>query len=140
MKVLFVCRANVGRSQMASALFNKFSKKNRSTSSGTDVKEKDGKPLFDSQKNEGRYVLECMNDVGLDISKNVRTQITPKLIKEADLIIMMAEKENWPDYLENSPKARFWDVPDAKGTDLAFHISVRNKIEKKVKELIREVG
>ena len=36
MKVLFVCRGNVGRSQMAEAYYNFFTKSNMATSAGTD--------------------------------------------------------------------------------------------------------
>ena len=44
MKILFVCKGNVGRSQMATALFNKMSKI-KASSAGTNVKEDEGQKI-----------------------------------------------------------------------------------------------
>ncbi len=53
MKVLFICRANVGRSQMAEAIFNKFSEGNLAVSAGLNPpKEWEGKLL-----SKTKYVL-----------------------------------------------------------------------------------
>ena len=42
MKILFVCRGNVGRSQMAAAIYKKMFPEHDVTSAGTKVTDKDG--------------------------------------------------------------------------------------------------
>ena len=43
MKVLFVCKSNIGRSQMAEAFFNKFSKNHKAISAGISTENHAGK-------------------------------------------------------------------------------------------------
>jgi protein-tyrosine-phosphatase len=74
------------------------------------------------------FVIEAMQELGLDLSKQTRKQLTPKLIKDADKIIVMDETENPPDYLLNSRKVVFWNVDDAAGTGLQFHRKIRDQI------------
>ncbi|MDO8537812.1 MAG: arsenate reductase ArsC [archaeon] len=134
MKILFVCRANIGRSQIAEAFFNKLSKKHKAISAGAQVDEDNGKVLIEPK------VIEPMKEIGFDISKNKQKQVTQKMIKEADKIICMAKKEELPDYLKKSNKLIFWKVENAKGKDYAFHCKIRDQIKKKVEELVKEIG
>src|SRR3989338_9205445 len=106
MKVLFVCRANVSRSQTASALFNGLSKKNTSTSAGTNVNEKEGRSISDPVTKEGEHVLNCMEDLRYDLSKATRRQLTEKMAQEADLIVAMTDRVDLPGYVKTSPKLR----------------------------------
>ena len=134
MNILFICKANAGRSQMANAFFNKLSKKNKSISAGALVNEKEGGPLPE-------FVLKCMEEEGYDLSNEVRKQLTPDMVKWADKIIIMTERENIPNYLINeSEKITFWEVEDGKGMSYEIHIKIRNKIKKLVEELIKEIG
>ena len=140
MKVLFVCRANVSRSQTASALFNGLSKKNTSTSAGTNVNEKEGRSISDPVTKEGEHVLNCMEDLRYDLSKATRRQLTEKMAQEADLIVAMTDRVDLPGYVKTSPKLRLWDVPDTKGTDYEFHAKVIDQLKKKVESLVKEIG
>src|SRR5208283_761320 len=109
MKVLFICRSNAERSQVAAAFFNRLSKRNRAVSAGTSVEQEGavGQPA-------GRIVTELMLDIGYDLQKVKRKQLTPKLAKSADIIIVTLSdsdiKERLPDYVKHSPKSRFWDL------------------------------
>jgi len=132
MKVLFVCKANVGRSQMAEAFFNRLSKKNSSKSAGTDVDENNGKTLPDS-------MVKCMAEKSYDISKCKRKQLTPKMVKEADKIIVLTAKEDMPTYTDFS-KVVLWDVEDAKGMPYEFHCRIRDYIKSLVERLVKETG
>ena len=75
------------------------------------------------------YVIDVMREVGFDLSKQTRKQLTPELAKVANKIIVMDEKGNLPDYLLGSGKVTFWDIEDAAGTDLAFHRKIRDQIK-----------
>jgi protein-tyrosine-phosphatase len=76
MNILFICKANVGRSQMASAFFSMLSKKNKSTSAGTQVGEKEGQIVGDNEKT--KLLVKVMDEKGIDIRNFKRKQLTPK--------------------------------------------------------------
>lgn len=132
MKILFVCKSNVGRSQMAPVFFNRLSKKHKAIGAGTHVGEDENQPLHE-------FVIKCMAEFGYDLAKNVRKQLTPKIAKEADKIVVMTEKENLPSYIDMS-KVVFWDIEDAKDKSLEFHRQIRDEIKKLVEKLVREIG
>ena len=133
MKVLFVCRGNVGRSQMASAFFNKISEKNQSLSAGTHVGENEGKYLHE-------FVIRCMAESDFDLSKNIRRQLAPEMVKEVDKVVVITEKEDLPNYVKNSKKLIFWDVEDGKGKSYEFHCKIRDQIRNLVEKLVKEIG
>ena len=132
MNVLFVCMGNMGRSQMAEAFFKKLSK-HTYASAGTHVGEKEGQGLNDKVKG-------IMKELGYDLSKATRTQLTPELVEEFDKVIMITAKEDWPEYVKNNEKVTFWDIPDGSGTDLTFHRKIRDDIKKFVQNLVAEIG
>jgi protein-tyrosine-phosphatase len=134
MKILFVCRANVGRSQIAEAFFNRLSKKNTGFSAGTHAGIYQGKPV-----KEFDPVMRCMAELGYDLSEKVSKQITPKMAKEADKIIVLNDKADMPSYVELS-KVELWDVEDGKDRSYEFHCRMRDKIKVLVEELVREIG
>ncbi|OGI15158.1 hypothetical protein A3K63_03445 [Candidatus Micrarchaeota archaeon RBG_16_49_10] len=136
MKVLFVCVANVGRSQMAEAFFNGMSKKNTASSAGTKAERLAGRSVGDLSDK----VTGCMAEAGYDVSKNRSKTLTPKMVEGADIVVSMAEKETWPGYLKKSRKVRFWEVEDGKDMPYEFHCRMRDKIKGKVEELVKEIG
>ena len=136
MKILFVCRGNVGRSQMATAIFNKLSRKHHAFSAGTHVGEKEGQQIHD-------YVIEAMGEFGLDLLKNKRKQLNMEMVREADKVIILCEKRekrDFPEYLKNLRKVIYWQVEDGKGRDYEFHIKMRDQIKNLVEKLVKEIG
>ena len=131
MEVLFVCRANVGRSQMATAFFNRLSKKNKAVGAGTHVGKHEGEQLHP-------FVVQCMSELGYDLSRNTRKQLAPEMVKNADKIIVMTKKENLPDFVDMS-KVVFWEIDDAKDKPLEFHRLIRDQIKSLVEKLVKEI-
>ena len=131
MEVLFICRANVGRSQMAPAFFNRLSKKNKAVGAGTHVGNHEGEPSHP-------FVIQCMSEVGYDLSKNTRKQLTPEMVKNVGKIIVMTEKEDLPDFIDMS-KVVFWEIDDAKDKSLEFHRRIRDQIKSLVEKLVKEI-
>jgi protein-tyrosine-phosphatase len=120
MKVLFICKANVGRSQMGEIFFKDLAPTHEVSSAGIEVPPgKDGATI----ESVSESMLRCMDEAGFDIRKNIVNQLTPEMAVEADIIIVLAP-----------------EVPDAGGTDDAFHIKVREMIREKVKDLISRLG
>ncbi len=135
MKVLFVCRGNVGRSQMAVALFDKYSGE-KAFSAGTKVFEKEGQKLKDIPLAEP--VIRFMKKENIDVAENARTQLAPIMIEEFDKVIIMAESETIPEYLFQSKKAEFWDIEDPKGMNDKGYEKIISQIRNKVKRFINE--
>jgi protein-tyrosine-phosphatase len=132
MNILFVCKANVGRSQMAESLFGMLSKHNV-MSAGTDVKKGDeGKGLHD-------YVIGCLSEMRSDTSGSYRKQLTREIADWADRIYVMTDWKDVPDYLDYS-KIKFWKVEDPKGKSYREHLETMREIKGLVEKLVREIG
>lgn len=143
MKVIFVCRANVGRSQMAEAFFNRFSKTNKSISTGTRVKVKIvGLSMKELQKKsqEAGNVVKAMAEYDYDISSQNIKQLTKRMVEEADKVIVMCRKRTWPDFLKSSPKVEYWRIRDTKTDPLNIIKQTRDKIKEKVEGLVEKIG
>ena len=134
MKVLFVCKANIGRSQMAEAFFNKISKKNKAASGGTNAT-REGKKL-----EMHPLVIKCMLESGIDLRKNKPKKITLKMVKESVIVVIMDNTGDFPDYINKAKKIIYWNIENPKETNLDFHRKTRDEIRKKVEELVNEIG
>ena len=141
MKILFVCRVNVGRSQMAAAFYNALTKSHDATSAGFSVGEHAGKKLSEPViGSTSHHIVRAMKEKGLDLADNERTPITPEMIERSDKIIVLTKKEESPEYLQKSPKTEFWEnIAEMKGKSYEFNQKGRDQIEQKVKELIQRL-
>ena len=135
MKILFVCKGNVARSQMAEAFFNKLSKKNRAFSAGAN-------PGIHLGNIVGKYkdLARCMKDIGIDISQKKSKKLTKEMIEKADVVVSLINKKILPDYVTKSPKLKLFKVEDPGGENYEFHCKIRDRIKKYVKKLVKEIG
>lgn len=131
MKILFVCKANTGRSQMAEAFYNHIHP-NCAKSAGTMV-DIPGEKL--SSRKKGINTLAVMKEIGFDISDNVRTEVTRKMLDDFDKVIVMAEPYTLPHYLINNPKVDYWNVENPVFMSIDDTRKIRDEIIKKVKSL-----
>jgi len=141
MKVLFICRANVGRSQMAKALYNKLSNSENASSVGTIVDGYNGETgqtleEFTKTKPHAKNVMIVMNEEGIDVSKYKREQLTEDMLENYDKVIVLLSPQECPDYLIKNPKTEIWDIEDAAGTGYDFHVKTRDQIKSRIKKLI----
>ncbi|HID29141.1 MAG TPA: flavin reductase, partial [Desulfobacterales bacterium] len=124
-RILFVCKENACRSQMASA-FARYHAGDRieAESAGSAPAEKID-PLME----------EVMRENGIDMAFR-----KPKSIKEAarggkpDLIISMGCEEVSP--LFSGVPSQEWPVPETAGKPIAFMARIRGEIEERVRRLI----
>jgi protein-tyrosine-phosphatase len=131
MKILFVCRGNVGRSQFGEAMFKKYVQGNYEVSSAGTKLSGPEQPISELPLAEN--VIDTMKEEGIDISGNYRTQLTEAMFDDADkVVLVMDDDDPIPDYVQNSSKVIHWDVPDPKGTDLQRHRDVRDIIKQKI--------
>ncbi len=145
MNILFVCVANVGRSQFAEAFFNRRSQ-HQATSAGLKVGASEGQTVGDrtAQANSAASTPANMMQVareeeGLNLSLQVRTQLTPELVARADRVIVIAPNEEFPPYLQDS-KVTFWDTPEIFGESYDMVRQVKDRIKEQVELLVQEVG
>ena len=139
MKILFVCWANVGRSQMAAAFYNHLTATEDAESAGTEV-EYPGETLAERKiRRGGTDVIEAMAEEGIDISGNIKTQITEDMLSHYEKVISMAALEYTPNWLRDYPKYEYWEVKDPGGSGLAETIVARDVIKTKVEKLISNV-
>ncbi len=129
MKILFVCRGNVGRSQMAEALFKKYIKGDYSISSAGTKLSGEECPLVDLPLAEN--VIDVIKEEGIDVSQNYRNQLTEEIFNKADKVVLVVDDADpLPDYVIGRDKVIRWSVPDPKGTTLERHREILNQIKK----------
>jgi protein-tyrosine-phosphatase len=134
MKILFVCRYNVGRSQMAAAMYNKLTSSSDAESAGTEV-EKPGQTLLERTRERGgaSHVIDVMQEEGIDVSNSSRRQVTKPMIKQYDRIISMADKKHTPKWLLKASNYVYWHIPDPMTKNYDETVRAKTQIESKIK-------
>jgi protein-tyrosine-phosphatase len=136
MKVLFVCRGNVARSQLAEAIYNKLTNSNDAGSAGTHV-ENPGETLIGRKKRVGvSNAVDVMKDHGLLSHSQAQTQLTKSMLDDYDLVISMSGKRYTPSWLKDSPKYRYWKITDPKARGYDITNRTRQQIEAKIREVL----
>jgi arsenate reductase (thioredoxin) len=127
-EVLFVCVHNAGRSQMAAALLEHHAGgRIRVRSAGTT-------PSDEIHPN----VVEAMAERGLDVSTARPKGLREDDVREADVVITMGCGDACPVV----PGTRYldWDLPDPAGKPIAEVRPIRDDIERRVLDLLRELA
>ncbi|OGH89020.1 MAG: hypothetical protein A2537_01265 [Candidatus Magasanikbacteria bacterium RIFOXYD2_FULL_36_9] len=135
MKFLFICKANVGRSQMAEAIFNSLTKVHVASSAGLNPPTHwEGEKL-----SKTKHVAPCMLEIGINVSEKISKRLTEPMVKESDRVVVVGEKEDWPIFLKEFVKLTYWDIVDPGDGDRELHITVRDQIREKVVGLVKEL-
>ena len=127
-EVLFVCVHNAGRSQMAAAVLEHHAGgRVRVRSAGTT-------PSDEIHAN----VVEAMAERGLDVSTARPKGLRENDVREADVVITMGCGDACPVV----PGTRYldWDLPDPAGKPIAEVRPIRDDIERRVLDLLRELA
>ena len=106
MKVVFICRRNRFRSQIAEGLLNHLVKDSSyAISAGIDTLPEERGVLFCEYKNDKvKNTLEAMKNHGIDIFQKYAKKITPEMLADADKIIFLTDnEEKIPDWLLKYP-------------------------------------
>jgi len=127
-EVLFVCVHNAGRSQMAAALLEHHAGgRVRVRSAGTE-------PSDEIDPN----VVAAMAERGLDVAAARPRGLRDDDLRDADVVITMGCGDACPVV----PATRYldWDLPNPAGRPLAEIRPIRDDIERRVVDLLRELA
>ena len=135
--ILFVCRGNVGRSQMAEALLNKHSEKYIASSAGTKLSGPE--QTIESLLPKTEHVLAVMKEEGVDISQHKRKQITPEMIQKFKKIILTIDQHDpVPDFLKIAGNTEIWETEDPKGKDLDRTREIKDSLKKRIIQMEKD--
>jgi protein-tyrosine-phosphatase len=125
--VLFVCVHNAGRSQMAAALLDHHARgRIRVNSAGSEPA---------SEVNGA--VVAAMEEIGLDVSKEVPKPLTDEVAEAADVLVTMGCGDGCPVYV--GKRYLDWDLPDPAGKSVEEIRPIRDEIDRRVLELLTEL-
>jgi protein-tyrosine-phosphatase len=121
---------------MAAALYNKMTSSRDADSAGTEVLHPNNTLQERRDRRGGTYVIDAMAAEGIDVTQNLRTQLTKSMLGKYDLIISMAQAEYTPEWLSKHPNYTYWaiDDPGGKGKEATFR--AKEEIKLKLKELV----
>ena len=127
-EVLFVCVHNAGRSQMASALLDRYA--------GGSVRVRSAGSTPADEVNPA--VVAAMREVGIDLSREVPKLLTDEAVGEADVVITMGCGDACPIF----PGKRYenWDLLDPAGQTLEAVRPTRDDIEEHVRRLLTDLN
>jgi arsenate reductase (thioredoxin) len=126
-RVLFVCLHNAGRSQISKALFDRAANpRHEAESAGTEPGER-----------VHPEVVDVMREVGIDLSSRHPHKLTNEMADWADVVVTMGCGDACP-YI---PGKRYidWDLPDPKGRPVEEVRALRDDIERRASDLVREL-
>ena len=127
-EVLFVCVHNAGRSQMAAALLQERSR------GGVVVRSAGSEPATAIHPN----VMRAMKEVGIDLSREIPKLLTDEAVQAADVVITMGCGDACPVY--TGKRYLDWELPDPAGKSLAEVREIRDSIDDRVRQLVRELS
>ena len=128
-RVIFACRHNAGRSQMAAAFFAQMADATRATavSAGTTPAAR-----------VHPEVVEVMRELGMDLSGAQPQRLTTELAVGSRLLVTMGCGEECP-YLPGV-EVQDWPLEDPKGQPVERVREIRAEIQERVASLIEARG
>ena len=126
-EVLFVCKHNAGRSQMAAGLVKLRSRGRIHVRSAGSTPGEEINPA----------AIAAMTELGVDISEEFPRPITDETVRAADVVITMGCGDACPIF----PGRRYedWELEDPEGKDLETVRRIRDEIDVRVRELVGEL-
>lgn len=127
--VLFVCVENAGRSQMAEAFANLYDRgKVEASSAGTIP-----------SNSIHSIAVQAMLEKGIDLSKKKPKRLTPKMLRDADTVIVMGCDVRGFCPAPLLKKVIDWELEDPKDKPIEKVRQIRDGIERKVLKLISKI-
>lgn len=124
--LLFVCIGNACRSQMAEGFARHFGN--------------NGLVVYSAGSHPAGFVareaIDGMKEKGIDISKHYSKGTDELPIDEFDTVVTLGYGITCPDI--TAKKKVEWEIPDPIGHGMEFFRQVRDELEKKIQDLLKE--
>ena len=133
MKILFVCKHNRFRSKVAESIFLALNKNN-----GIEV-ESAGLQLDELRPYIEKNVIQIMKEKGYEIKGKPRKMST-ELIKDFDLIVIVADNVKKELFSGFKGKIIKWDIKDCNANEVERIKKIVDEIEVEVKCLIKQLN
>jgi len=128
MTVLFLCRQNAGRSQMAQAFFERLAPGHEAISAGSE-------PAAAVHSN----VVQAMSEIGIDLSGRIPRRVDKAMLDRADNVISMGCDD--PAVCEYpGRKVEDWSLEDPSKKPIEEVRRVRDEIRARVEALVARLG
>jgi protein-tyrosine-phosphatase len=126
-EVLFVCVQNAGRSQMAAALLDARAGGRVHVRSAGSAPAEEINPA----------VVEALAELGIDVEQEFPKPLTDEVVRAADAVVTMGCGDACPVY----PGKRYedWTIEDPEGKGLEEVRRIRDEIDGRVRQLLREL-
>jgi protein-tyrosine-phosphatase len=129
--VLFVCKANQGRSVMSQALLERVADgRHHAISAGSQAVP--GTPPHP-------VVVEAMREIGIDISHHGAQPLTFEIAAQADVVVTMGCGDACPAVPGRKQLRIDWDLPDPQDADIDTTRAIRDDITRRVEHLVDEL-
>jgi len=129
--VLFVCKANRGRSVMSQALFERAAGgRHRAISAGSEAAAEGG---------PHPEVVEALRELGVDVAAQHPQRLTTELAAEADAVVTMGCGDACPVIRGKKQLRVDWDLPDPKDRPIDEVRATRDDIDQRVRALLAEL-
>jgi len=123
MTILFLCRQNAGRSQMAEALFERLAPGHEAISAGSEPASQVHPP-----------VIEAMKEIGIDLTGRKPQRVDQGMLDRADHVISMGCDD--PAVCEYpGRKVEDWSIEDPSGKSFEDVERIRDEIRERVEAL-----
>ena len=129
--VLFVCRANRGRSVMSQALLERAAGgRHHAISAGSEAVPEGGPHA---------QVVEALRELGLDVAGRTPERLTTELAAQAEAVITMGCGDACPVIPGKKQLRADWDLPDPEDRPLEEVRATRDEIDRRVRDLVAEL-
>ncbi|MBX4201753.1 hypothetical protein KW803_02575 [Candidatus Saccharibacteria bacterium] len=132
-EILFVCVNNVGRSQWAESIYNN-ARPGQAESAGTSVDEPDG--FVGDWVGGPDLIIHVQNEEGPNIARNRRKQLTEDMLQKFGRVVVMAQPETWPNFIQIGGHIDQWEINDPVNMTIGEVRLTRTLVKSKVEELI----
>lgn len=133
--ILFICRANVGRSQMAEGFYADLRGDSHAGSAGVEdfVQKYHGKPT--------EKIIKLMAEKNIDITDHSVKQLNSQMLNKYDVAVMLCESDITPEFLRNSNlPILYQEVQDPDTLSFEDMRKVRDQIEQVVEHVDKQLN